>query len=189
MKKNEYKWYPLLYSTYRNDIEMVKLLIEYANKNNIALELNDKNIQGHNPLIWAILRNNIEMVQLLIDYANKNDIVLEINEKNNDGVNPIFWAIDNNNLEIFRLLVEYSVEKILKIIINEKDIEELISKNEIFIHLKNISEINPEFLKLIYLYRKKNIIEVIFSENSYILKKIIEYIENEKNEKKRKMKD
>ena len=114
---------------------------------------------------------------------------MEINEKNNDGVNPIFWAIDNNNLEIFRLLVEYSVEKILKIIINENDIVEIISKNLKFINLKNISEINPEFIKLIYVYRNKNIIEVIFSENSYILKKIIEYFDNEKKEKERIGKD
>ena len=85
--------------------------------------------------------------------------------------------------------MEYSVEKKLKIIINEKDIEEIISKNEIFGHLKNISEINPEFIKLIYLYKNKNIIEVIFSENSYILKKINEYFNNEKKEKKRIKRD
>ena len=171
-EKNIQEWYPLLYATCNNNIEKVHLLIDYANKNNIVLELNNRNLQGNNPLIWAIIRNNIEMVQLLIDYANKNDIVLEINKKNDDGVNPIFSAIDHNNLEIFILLVEYSVEKKFKVIINEKDIEEVInSKKSYYVHLKNISEINPEFIKLIYLYRNKNIIDVIFSENSYILKK------------------
>ncbi|ORY66911.1 ankyrin [Neocallimastix californiae] len=73
---------------------------------------------------------------------------------------------------MFKLLVEYSVERKIKIIVNEKDIEEKISKNLEFIH--------PEFIKLIYLYRNKNIIEVIFSENSYLLKKVIEYYDDVK---------
>ena len=120
---------------------------------------------------------------------NKNDIILEINEKSKEGDNPIFWAIDHNNLEMFMLLVKYSIEKKIKIIINEKDIEKIISGNLNFVNLKRISEINPEFIKLIYVYRNKNIIEVIFSENSYILKKIIEYFDNEKKEKERIGKD
>ena len=125
-------------------------------------------------------KNNIEIAKLLIEYANKNDIVLEINEKSKNGENPIFLSIDHNNIKMFKLLVEYSVEKKIKIIINEKDIEEIISKNLNFVELKKISEINFEFIKLIYLYKNKNIIEVVFSENSYILKKFIEYLENEK---------
>ena len=125
-------------------------------------------------------KNNIEIAKLLIEYANKNDIVLEINEKSKNGENPIFLSIDHNNIKMFKLLVEYSVEKKIKLIINEKDIEEIISKNLNFVNLKKISEINFEFIKLIYLYKNKNIIEVVFSENSYILKKFIEYLENEK---------
>jgi len=111
---------------------------------------------------------------------------LEINEKNDDGVNPIFFALDRDNLEIFILLVEYSVEKKFKIIINEKDIEEIInSKKLCYVNLKNISEINPEFIKIIYLYKNKNIIEVIFSDNRYVFKKDIEYFINKKEEKER----
>jgi len=134
-------------------------------------------------------KNNIEIAKLLIEYANKNDIVLEINEKSKNGENPIFLSIDHNNIKMFKLLVEYSVEKKIKIIINEKDIEEIISKNLNLVNLKKISEINFEFIKLIYLYKNKNIIEVVFSENSYILKKIFEYLENEKREKERIEKD
>jgi len=72
--------YPLLRAC-KNNIEMVQLLINYANKNNIFLELNEKNNNGNYPLLWACNNNNIEMVQLLIDYANKNNIILELNEK------------------------------------------------------------------------------------------------------------
>ena len=109
---------------------------------------------------------------------------MEINEKSKDGNNLIFWAIDRNNIEIFKLFVEYSIAKKIKIIINEKSIEEIISKNLKFVKLKKISEINFELIKLIYLYKNKNVIEVEFSENSYISKKIFEYLENEKREKK-----
>jgi ankyrin repeat protein len=50
---------------------MVQLLIDYANKNKIILNLNEKNENGWYPLLRATDKNNIEMVQLLIDYANK----------------------------------------------------------------------------------------------------------------------
>jgi len=39
MKKNKYGWFPLLKVTYYNNTEIVKLLIEYTNKNKIILEL------------------------------------------------------------------------------------------------------------------------------------------------------
>ena len=148
------------------------------------MEINEKNKYNCYPLLFATAKNNIEIAKLLIEYANKNDIVLEINEKSKDGNNLIFWAIDRNNIEIFKLFVEYSIAKKIKIIINEKSIEEIISKNLKFVKLKKISEINFELIKLIYLYKNKNVIEVEFSENSYISKKIFEYLENEKREKK-----
>ena len=50
-KKNNNENNLLILATRINNIEIVKLLIEYANKNKIILELNDKDIQGHNPLI------------------------------------------------------------------------------------------------------------------------------------------
>jgi len=188
-KKNKDGDNSIINATYNDNIEIIKLLIEYANENNIILEINEKNKNERYPFIYAASNNNIEMVQLLIEYANKNDIVLKINEKSKDGDNPIFWAIDNNNIEMFKLLIEYSVKKKIKIIINEEDIEEIISKNLTFVKLKNISEISFELIKLIYLYKNKNVIEVVFSENSYILKKFIKYLENEKMEKERIEKD
>ena len=60
---------------------MVQLLIDYANKNNITLKLNEKNKYGSFPLLLSCNKNNIEMVQLLIEYSNKNNIILELNEK------------------------------------------------------------------------------------------------------------
>jgi len=60
---------------------MVQLLIDYADKNKIILELNEKDNDGDFPLLWACRENNIEIIQLLINYANENNIILELNEK------------------------------------------------------------------------------------------------------------
>jgi len=53
------------------NLKMIELLIDYANKNNIILELNEKDCDnGEFPLIVACKRNNIAMVHLIINYAN-----------------------------------------------------------------------------------------------------------------------
>jgi len=61
--------YPL-YAISRNDIEIFKLLIEYANQHQIILELNEKNENGYYPLLEAIDYNNIDIVKLLIELEN-----------------------------------------------------------------------------------------------------------------------
>jgi len=61
---------------------MVQLSIDYANKNGIIFELNEKNKKGYYPLLLSYTRNNTKIVQLLIDYADKKNIILELNEKN-----------------------------------------------------------------------------------------------------------
>jgi len=44
-------------------------------KNNIILQLNEKDKYGSYPLLKAIGNDNIEIVQQLINYANNNDII------------------------------------------------------------------------------------------------------------------
>ncbi|ORY20030.1 ankyrin [Neocallimastix californiae] len=88
--------------------------------------------------------------------------------------------MQNNNIEMFELLVEYSIEKGIKLIIDENDIEKVISENKKYAlsQLKNISEINSKFFKLIYYCKNKCIMEVILSRNSYFLKRFNEFNEN-----------
>ncbi|KAG4085023.1 ankyrin repeat-containing domain protein [Neocallimastix lanati (nom. inval.)] len=177
-EKNEDGRYPLFVATSHNNIEVVKLLIDYANKNKIILELNEKNEDGRYPLLEATSHDNIEMAKLLLEYANENKIILELNEKNKLGYTPIFETMFHNNIELFKLLVKYFKKNGIKLIIDENDIEKVISNS--LCNLKNISEINSKFLKLIYFFKNKNIIEVIFSKNSYFLKKINEINENKR---------
>jgi len=129
------------------------------------------------------------MVHLLIYYANKNKIIFQLNEKSYcgySGYTPIFEAMQNNNIEMFKLLVKYSIEKGIKLIINENDIEEMISEEYYLCKLKNISEINFKFIELINFCKNKNIINVIFSKNSYFLKKFKEFNENKRIENESK---
>eukprot|EP00833_Pecoramyces_ruminatium_P013063 jgi/Orpsp1_1/1187095/evm.model.d7180000055344.1 len=91
--------YFLLYNACcSNNTEIVKLLMEYANKNNIKLNLNDSICDcydeyfGPNPLHQAIENHNIEIVKLLINYAKENEIKLDLEKDNDDDPNPIILS-------------------------------------------------------------------------------------------------
>jgi len=55
---------------------MVELLIDYADKNNIILELNKKDRYGNYPFLKAKSYNNTRIVELLTNYSPKNNISL-----------------------------------------------------------------------------------------------------------------
>jgi len=133
-----------------------------------------------------IRSDNTQKVKKILDYATENKIILELNEKSYLKYTPIFEAIQNNNIEMFKMLVKYSIEKGIKLIIDENDIAEMISEEYYLCELNNISEINSKFIELIYFCNNKNIIEVIFSVNSYFWKKFREFNENKGIENERK---
>jgi len=60
--KNEMGYYPLLSAVSVNSIEIVKLLMEYVNKNNLILEINEKNSNGCSPLLS--ISKEIEKIQM-----------------------------------------------------------------------------------------------------------------------------
>jgi len=61
MKKNDKGYYPFLLACNKNNIEMIHLLKDYADKNNIILELNEKDQYGnyHNKNNYNNNNNNI----------------------------------------------------------------------------------------------------------------------------------
>jgi len=80
-----YDNYPLFCAIWHDNVNMVKLLIEYANHNQIILNINDivdwrfsysKGCNTDFPLLRSINNNNIEIVKLLIEYAEENNITL-----------------------------------------------------------------------------------------------------------------
>ena len=108
--------YPLLSAIKKNNITIVKLLMEYAKENNIVLNINDKNNNEEFPFLSAIKFDNknddTKMVDSLMEYAKENNIVLNINDKNNNDEFPLLLAIDNKNDNIYLVhsLMEYAKE-------------------------------------------------------------------------------
>ncbi|KAL6625923.1 ankyrin [Neocallimastix californiae] len=164
--------------------------MNYANNNNnsnnnITLEVNEKNNDGWYPLLAAIDNNNFEMVELLIDNANRNNIILELNEKNKNEYFPVFGIMNNNHIKMFKSLLYYIKEKNIRLVINENDIENVISNNNGNYNIKDVSEINIEFIKLLHKYKSIDQIKIIFSEKSKLLEMFNEVSNNEKIEEEK----
>ena len=85
--------YPVLLACNNNNIEMIKLLIEYANKNNIILKLNEENESRNYALLLAFNKNNTEMAKLFFDYADKYNIILNLNNKSKNGNSPLYGLV------------------------------------------------------------------------------------------------
>lgn len=92
-----------------------------ADRNNIVLELNDKNRDGNSLFFMATEYNNIEIVKLFINYANNNKIQLNINEENNENIYPLLNAISRNNAEMVRILMKYADDNNFFLNINEQN--------------------------------------------------------------------
>ncbi|ORY20232.1 hypothetical protein LY90DRAFT_707964, partial [Neocallimastix californiae] len=54
------RYFPLFNAIKNINIEMIKLIIEYAGENNIILNIDNKNVNGWYPLLYAAcyFRNN-----------------------------------------------------------------------------------------------------------------------------------
>jgi len=136
-ENNNFNYYPLLYCTYKNDVEITKLLIDYANKHNIVLNMNGKSKNGIDlssgrdyPLLWSISQNNFELTKLLINYARKNNITLNLHEK------------DINSM------------------VNKS------SSHSYSTCVKSISDLSDEIINLLYRTKNENVVNLILNNNS-----------------------
>jgi len=90
-----------------NNLEMVKLLMNYAKENHIYLEINNKNKEGLYPYSYAMRYNNFEMMKLLMNYAKENNNYLKINEKDMEEGN----AVNNfNSLKRYKKMINWIME-------------------------------------------------------------------------------
>jgi len=110
--------YPLLEAINKNNVEMVKLLLDYASKNDIIIELNEKDEDGDYPLLVAVNKNKFELVKLLVDYANTNHVILKFDEREKRSSNLFKKAIMNNSIKTIKLLLEYANENNILLYIN-----------------------------------------------------------------------
>jgi len=154
--KTETGEYPLMKAIINNNITIVKLLIEYAYKNNFNLNLflNVKNSFGETPLSKAINNKNIEIVELLLGYIVKNNIILNLNAKNNYGFHLILFAYYKNDiymttLKIYMVVLYFcvisnNIQLLLKYPQINNLILELNKKNSLLSAIKNVIEYAKE---------------------------------------------
>lgn len=86
---------PLIWFAYKNNLKLVKILVEKGAKVNV------KSSVGDTPLMFAVNNNNYEMVQYLVNHG------AEVTAKNNDGDTLIQIAGRNRNRRIVQLLLEH----------------------------------------------------------------------------------
>jgi len=115
----------------------------YANENNINLEINELDSNGWSPLYKMINENNTDMVQLILEHASNNKIVLNLNEKGKDGWSPILDPMKGNNAKIVQLILDYAEKNNIILDINEKD------DNGNYVLFKTIKADNEELIKSI----------------------------------------
>jgi ankyrin repeat protein len=153
-EKNKDEIYPIIGAVESNNIDTVKLLIDYANKNNIILDIKGKDQDGSYPILFAIEKDNIEMAKILINYVDNKNIILDIDEK--DDIFewcPLFYIIFNKNVEMAKLLIDYANKTNIILNINEKD------DYGTSAFLQAIYRNNIEMIKLLIDYsNKKNIL-------------------------------
>jgi ankyrin repeat protein len=89
-------------------LDGIKLLIDYANKNKIILDINKQNKLKANQLLISIKNKSISILKLLFDYANDHDIILNINQ-NDNGNYPLLNSIKSNEYEMVELLIDYAM--------------------------------------------------------------------------------
>jgi len=119
-EKTNQETYPFLEAIKQNNLEIVKLLVDYANAYDIIININERDYWwGNYPLLEAIKQNNIEIVDLLVsyDYQKMNEINKKIELKNY----PMLEAIKYKNIEIVKRLIDYAEHHNIIININEKN--------------------------------------------------------------------
>ena len=96
---------PLTFAISKNDVELVKILLE--DKNNKA-DVNLKNSLGKIPLILACEKGNLDIIKLLINQK------VDVNCKNKDGETPLWLACKYKNNNLAKLLFDEKADINLK---------------------------------------------------------------------------
>jgi len=120
--KDEDGRYPFYCAVINDNIDMIQLIINYANQHKIQLNIKDKGRNGWYPFLIAVYKNNIAMARIIIDYANQHNIELNINDKDLNGWNPLLYASNYNNTKMVELILNYAIQNNIVLDLNDKHI-------------------------------------------------------------------
>jgi len=95
----------------KNNIDITRLLMNFAEKNHIVLPLNERNSQGEFSLLSAINNGNVNMVKNLMDYAERQNVIFDIQETDLQHMTI--------NRTLFKLLENYSEKYNLQLKVKE----------------------------------------------------------------------
>ena len=87
----------LLYTAQKNNVELMKLLLENEGDPNAC------DFQGKTLLQYAIMHDNAEMVKLLLQHKADPELC----DFGDEEMPPLFMACEGKSLEIVRLLLDY----------------------------------------------------------------------------------
>jgi len=111
--------FPLLLAIRKRNADIVNIIIEYANQNNLVIDIKNRDNEGNFPLLEAIYDSSITIAKILFEYARVHNIVLEINNKNNSSINPLYKAVKYNKTDIVKMLIDYAEEHNIELNIND----------------------------------------------------------------------
>eukprot|EP00833_Pecoramyces_ruminatium_P015202 jgi/Orpsp1_1/1189234/evm.model.d7180000070466.1 len=144
------------------NVHMLKILIDYANKNSIILNINEKNKEGKNPLFSACSYHYSNYyIEAMFNYAKEHNIIISINDKDQNGNYPLLNAIINENINMVKYLINYATEQ--HIPLNLNDIDEN-GNYPLLIACKNKNH-DYEIAKLLVDYAEKNNITLNINKN------------------------
>jgi len=112
--------YPIYKAYESGKIDIVKFLMDYAEKNNIILKLDNYLLIN---TLKSINYTNTDFFEILIKYATNKMIPLNINESNNHGNYLLLQLMKENyyNDELVKLLMNYATKLNIKLKLNGKN--------------------------------------------------------------------
>ncbi|OUM60065.1 hypothetical protein PIROE2DRAFT_14257 [Piromyces sp. E2] len=107
-----------------HNVHVLNILIDYADKHSIVLNMNTKNSEGKFPLLSACAcRYSGYYIDSLFEHVNRHSILLNINDKDDDGNYPLLNATKYGNGDMVNYLFRYADEHQLMITLNDKNKE------------------------------------------------------------------
>eukprot|EP00833_Pecoramyces_ruminatium_P011116 jgi/Orpsp1_1/1185148/evm.model.c7180000092512.1 len=146
----------LYYAIDKERCKIIDIIIDYGDKNNVILNIDDRDENGNCLVLDAINSNNCNIVSSILKYSLKNHIVIKLNEiyflENFLKSNNLF-----KNIDILREILEYT-QKLNTILELDKR-----NSNGNNYFLKSIKLNSMNVVKLIVNYANKN--KIVFDVN------------------------
>jgi ankyrin repeat protein len=102
--------YFLQYIINYNQIEILELILELAQKNSLNIRLDILDTDGRSILYNCIKFNYLEIINLLLKYNTTTIGIPIFDIKDRLGLTALHYSVIFNNMEIFKLLLEYNAD-------------------------------------------------------------------------------